>query len=111
MQSKKNFRLILLLAFTLAIAAIIFYVTDVRTVDQDTFVKFYSEYLIAQDSLGNDTASSKKIRERLYKKYSVTNEEYLSTINEYNSDQKKWAEFFGKVMTHLEEQQKKSRTK
>ncbi|MFA4923220.1 MAG: DUF4296 domain-containing protein [Ignavibacteriaceae bacterium] len=111
MLAKKKFWLILSSAFILGFVAIIFYVTNVKTIEQETFVKFYSEYLIAQDSLGNDAVSSKKIRERLYKKYAITDEEYLSTINEYNSDQKKWAEFFGKVMKHLEEQQIKSRTK
>ncbi|MDP3149505.1 MAG: DUF4296 domain-containing protein [Ignavibacteria bacterium] len=111
MQSKKKVWFILLAALTIGFAAIIFYMTNVKTIEQDTFVKLYTDYLIAQDSLGSDVASSKKIREKLYKKYSVTEEDYLSTINVYNSDQKKWAEFFGKVMENLEAQQKKSRTK
>lgn len=111
MQRKRQFRFILLAAVTIGFAGIVFYVTNVKTIEQETFVKFYTEYLIAQDSLGSDVASSKKIREKLYKKYSVTEEEYLSTINEYNSDQKKWAEFFGKVMENLEAQQKKRRMK
>jgi len=111
MQKKKQFWLILLVTLTIGFAAVVFYVTNVKTIKQEIFVKIYTEYLIAQDTLGNDVASSKKIREKLYKKYSVTEEEYLSTINLYNSDQKKWAEFFGKVMENLEQQQKKNRTK
>jgi len=111
MQRKKQLWFILLAAVTIGFAAIVFYATNVKTIQQDTFIKFYTDYLIAQDSLGSDVTSSKKIREKLYKKYSVTEEEYLSTINEYNSDQKKWAEFFGKVMENLEAQQKKRRNK
>lgn len=111
MQRKKQFWFIILAAVTIGFAAIVFYATNVKTIEQDTFVKFYTDYLIAQDSLGSDVASSKKIREKLYKKYSVTEEEYLSTINVYNNDQKKWAEFFGKVMENLEAQQKKNKTK
>jgi len=108
MQSKKKFWLILLPTITIGFAGLVFYFTSVKTIDQRTFVKFYSDYLIAQDSLGSDVASSKKIRETLYKKYSVTEEEYLSTINDYNADQKKWAEFFGKVMEELADRQKKN---
>jgi len=111
MQKKKQFWLILLAALTIGFAGIIFYVTNGKTIEQDTFVKFYTDYLIAQDSLGSDLASSKKIRALLYKKYSVTEEEYLTTINDYNADQKKWAEFFGKVMEELETRQKKSMPK
>lgn len=111
MQRKKQLWFILLAAVTVGLAAVVFYVTNVKTINQDTFVKFYTDYLIAQDSLGNDVTSSKKIREKLYKKYSVSEEEYLSTINLYNSDQKKWAEFLGKVMENLEAQQKKRRMK
>jgi hypothetical protein len=111
MQRKKQLWFILLAALTVGFAAIVFYATNVKTIEQETFVKFYADYLIAQDSLGNDAGSSKKIREQLYKKYAVTNEEYLSTISEYNSDQKKWAEFFGKVMENLGAQQKKRRIK
>ena len=111
MQKKKQFWLILLVTVTIGFAAVIFFVTNVKTIEQETFVKFYTDYLIAQDTLGNDVASSKKIREKLYKKYSVTEEEYLSTLYIYNSDQKKWAEFFGKVMENLEVKQKEKRTK
>lgn len=111
MQRKKQFWFIILAAVTIGFAAIVFYATNVKTVEQETFVKFYTDYLIAQDSLGSDVVSSKKIRDKLYKKYSVTEEEYLSTINAYNNDQKKWAEFFGKVMENLEAKQKKNKTK
>lgn len=111
MQRKKQLWFILLAAVSIGFAAIVFYATNVKTIEQDTFIKFYTDYLIAQDSLGNDVTSSKKIREKLYKKYSVTEEEYLSTINQYNSDEKKWAEFFGKVMENLEAKQKKGRLK
>jgi len=97
--------------FTAVVAAIVFYSTNAKTIEPDTFVKFYADYLIAQDSLGTDAVSSKQIRAKLYKKYAVTNEEYLSTIASYDNDQKKWAEFFEKVMKHLEERQKKSRVK
>ena len=108
-NNKKWF--ILVAAVTVGFAALVFYFTNVKTIEQDTFVKFYTDYLIAQDSLGTDAVSSKKILDKLYKKYAVTKEEYLSTINSYNSDQKKWAEFFEKVMKQLEERQKKSRAK
>ncbi|MCK9210524.1 MAG: DUF4296 domain-containing protein [Ignavibacteriaceae bacterium] len=111
MPAKKKFWFTLLAALAIGFATIVFYAAKVKTIEQNTFVKFYTDYLIAQDSLGNDVASSKKIRGQLYKKYSITNEEYLSTINDYNSDQKKWAEFFGKVMENLEAQQKKRRIK
>ena len=111
MTAKKKFWFILLATLTIGFAAFVFYATNVKTIEQDTFIKLYTDYLVAQDSLGNDVASSIKIREQLYKKYSVTEEEYLSTINEYNSDPKKWAEFFGKVMENLEGQQKKRRNK
>jgi len=111
MPEKKKFWFILLATLTVGFAAIVFYTTNVKTIEPETFVKFYVDYLIAQDSLGTDAVSSKQIRDRLYKKYSVTDEEYLSTLNYYNSDQKKWAEFFEKVTKLLEERQKKSRVK
>jgi len=111
MKARKQFWLVLLTALILGFAGIIFYFNSVQTIQQETFVKFYADYLVAQDSLGNDVASSKKIRESLYKKYNVTEEAYLSTINKYNHDEKEWAVFFGKVMKELETRRDKLKTK
>jgi len=74
-----------------------------KGIDEAKFIKVYCDLLIAQDTTH---AMNDKMRQEIFRKYSVTKEEYNSTIQLYNNDPKKWDKFFDKAITYLQELRK-----
>jgi flagellar motor component MotA len=75
-----------------------------KNIDEDKFIKVYCDLLIAQDTTH---AMNDKMKQEIFKKYSITKEEYNSIIQLYNNDPKKWDKFFDKAITYLQELRKK----
>ena len=75
-----------------------------KGIPEDKFVKIYCDLLIAQDTTRamNDT-----MRKEIFDRYSITAAEYNSTIQQYNSDPKKWDKFFDRAINYLQELRKK----
>lgn len=73
---------------------------------ESTFVKYYIDFVTMQDSLGRDKASTDKIIDVLDKKYDVTKEQYVATINYYSQESARWEEFFDKVLAELKNREK-----
>lgn len=67
-------------------------------IPEEKFVSYYVDYIVAQDSLGRDTASTAKILETLNKKYDVTQKQYDNTIKYYSENPDDWDKFFEKVI-------------
>ncbi len=66
-------------------------------IPEDTFVSFYIDLTMAQDSLGKDPVVTGKILTELNKKYKVTPERYQNTLQYYSEDPDRWDAFFEKV--------------
>jgi hypothetical protein len=79
-----------------------------ETMSKEQFVDFYTDMILAQDSLGADINTTKLIRNNLYKKYNISEEIYIQTLNYYRDDPKKMEEFFNEVLIKLEKLKKKS---
>lgn len=47
-----------------------------------------------------------KMRQEIFNRYSVTGDEYNSTIESYNSNPKKWDKFFDRAIEYLKELRK-----
>lgn len=75
-----------------------------KEIKEDKFIKIYCDLIIAQDTTNTMNDS---IRREIFRRYSVTEEQYNSTILSYNKDPKKWDEFFGKAIDYLGELRKK----
>jgi len=71
-------------------------------INEDKFVLVFSDLVIAQDSLGNNFKQD-AVKTTVFKKYNITNKEYDATLAYYNSNPKKWDQFFNKAIAHLED--------
>jgi hypothetical protein len=85
--------LLLLFLFTLAGCS--------GRINEDKFILVYSDLVIAQDTLKTNN-SLNAIKSTVFRKYDVTEKEYNETLKYYNSDPRKWEEFFNKTISHLE---------
>jgi hypothetical protein len=70
-------------------------------INEDKFILVYSDLVIAQDTLKTNN-NLNVIKSTVFRKYKVTEKEYIATLNYYNSDPRKWEEFFNKTISHLE---------
>ncbi|MBA4250443.1 MAG: hypothetical protein C0425_02735 [Chlorobiaceae bacterium] len=103
MIGKKN---LFSIAFFLLTAIIIFYILFAdQKMSEEKFILFYTDLIIAQDSLGNDLQSNEAIRKSLFEKYDVSESEYQNTLDYFNQKSERWESFFGKVIEHLEKRQ------
>ena len=62
--------------------------------------------LIAQDTTGANNKKLENIKGEVLKRYSVSKTDYDSTLSFYNSDPKRWSEFFDKAINYLEQLKK-----
>lgn len=76
-------------------------------IEENTFVKFYSDLTLASDSIGYDSKSLLEIRSSLHNKYKTTERLYFNTIEYYRKDTEKWGKFLDKVILKLEKDRQK----
>ena len=62
--------------------------------------------LIAQDTTRSDGRQLEVIKKEVLKRYSVSDADYNSTLKFYNSEPKRWSEFFDKAIAYLEQLKK-----
>jgi len=76
--------------------------SDSPPVREEKFVKIYVDMLIAQDTTKPDGKQLVVMRKKILKKYSVSDTDYNSTLKFYNSEPKRWSEFFDKAIAYLQ---------
>ena len=70
-------------------------------ISEDKFILVYSDLVIAQDTLKGNLKQG-EIKNLVFKRYNVSENEYNETLNYYNSNPRKWEAFFNKTISHLE---------
>ena len=100
-MKKKNLYIIILLAAIFGLA-LFFFFNQKTIIPEETFVNFYYDYMIAQDSLGSDIKTSKNIRAKLFTKYGITEKDYATTVGYYKEEPVRWDSLFTKVMKKME---------
>jgi hypothetical protein len=75
-------------------------------IPENDFVKMYADMTIMQDT---SSLSQIKIRETVLKKYNQTEKNYNKTISYLNDDSERWAKFFDKVITYLDDLKSESK--
>jgi len=68
-------------------------------IDEKKFIKIYAEMIFMQDT---SSLSQNTIKEKVLKKFSVSENDYNSTIKFYNNDPEKWQTFFDSVIVYIE---------
>ena len=69
---------------------------------QDKFVKVYVDLLIIQDTTTVENYSVDSAKAVVFNKYSISAEQYDSTINYYNAEPDRWIEFFDSAGAYVE---------
>ncbi|HPI37364.1 MAG TPA: DUF4296 domain-containing protein [Ignavibacteriaceae bacterium] len=105
-MKKQKFLLTLFLIVLTGVLISYFAFFDTQVMPEEKFVSFYYDYVIAQDSLGYDVETAKKVREELFVKYQTNERMYIKTIDYYSEDPKRWEIFFDKVMKKMEDTRK-----
>ena len=75
-------------------------------IKEEKFIKVYVDMLIIQDTTRAKGSQLESIKKEVLKRYSISAADYNSTINFYNSDPKRWSEFFDKAIAYLEQLKK-----
>lgn len=105
-MKKQKFILTIIIVVLTGILLVYFAFFDAKVMAEDKFISFYYDYVIAQDSLGYDVETAKKIREELFVRYQTTERMYIKTIDYYSEDPRRWDIFFDKVMKKMEDTRK-----
>lgn len=75
-----------------------------KHIDENKFIKIYTDIIIMKDSTGNTTEN---VKGEVFKKYNITSKDYESTLKYYNEDPERWDTFFEKAIAYLESQRNK----
>ncbi len=95
---KYNFYILPLLAFLFTFLSC----SNDKVIDEDKFVKVYTDLVIAHDTIPGNYASFDSVKNTVFKKYGITLEQYDYTVNYYNQDVKRWEGFFNKATAYID---------
>ena len=101
---KFNFLKISIVMFPFLLATI-FFVSGCQSdkiIDEEKFIKLYTDLVIAQDTSSADYNMMIKIRSQVLDRYKVTDEQYQFTIDYYNENPERWQVFFEKVTAYVD---------
>lgn len=87
---------------TFFLAAFLSNCSENKVIDEDKFIKIYTDLIIAQDSIDTNYGNLDSIRSVILKKYNIQQEQYESTIEYYNQNPERWKNFFEKAIAYLE---------
>ncbi len=82
-----------------------------RRIDEDKFVKIYTDIVIAQDTANANKNQIDEIKSKVFNRYDVTPALYDSTLSYYNSNPQRWEKFFDKTIKYVEGLRDRSKKK
>ena len=82
--------------------------SDEKVIDEDKFILVYADLIIAQDT-SKSSAETDSIKQLVFSRHNITDNEYENTIDYYNRDPERWEEFFNKAIAHVESLRKETR--
>lgn len=95
---KSNFYILPLLAFLLTLLSC----SNDKLIDENKFVKIYTDLVIAHDTLPGKSSLFDSLKNAVLKRYKVTPDQYDYTVNYYNQDVKRWEGFFNKATAYID---------
>lgn len=73
---------------------------------EEVLVKVYVENVIADQTFTKNPDSLRIKKEAVFKKYGITEQEFESELRKYSQDKERWASFFKKANTYLDDLKK-----
>lgn len=101
-----NFRLAAIIYFLIPLLFFIVSCSDNPPLKEEKFIRIYVDIVIAQDTTNANPSQTQNIKKNILKKYSVSEKDYKSTLDFYNSEPKRWQAFFDKAISYLEQLKK-----
>lgn len=80
-------------------------------IDEDKFVRVYTDIVIAQDTSNADVKQMESIKKKIFMRYNITGAQYDSTLSYYNADPERWEKFFDKTIKYVEGLRDKAKEK
>lgn len=90
----------------LLVAAYYYFFSSPPKMDEETFVNFYYDLVVSQDTTSYSPDATQRILSSLYEKYNIDETIYLNTIDYYKKNGERWENFFTAVMKKIEDKQK-----
>ncbi len=73
-----------------------------KVIDEDKFVKVYTDLVMAQDTLQISEANFDSVKQSVFNRHRITSGQYEYTVNYYNEDVKRWERFFNKATAYID---------
>ena len=98
---KRNSAILLVLLF-----ALFCFACGREKTSEEVLVKVYVENVIADQTFTKNSDSLRLKKEAVFKKYGITEQEFESELGKYSQDKERWASFFKKANTYLDDLKK-----
>ena len=85
---------VLLLSFSL--------ISCTERVDEDKFIDAYIDIRIAEDTVKGGNQNIQKLKADVLRKHSITERQYRSTFEYYNSNPELWEQFYNKAIARVD---------
>ena len=79
-----------------------------RILDEDKFVKVYTDLVIAHDTIPEKTANFDSVKQSIFNRYGITAGQYDSTVKYYNKNVERWQSFFKTATAYIDTLKKKN---
>ncbi len=73
-----------------------------KTFDDEKFIDTYVDLRIAEDTLKSDNYTMQDLKEKIFKKHGITEEQYNSTFEYLNKNPELWEEFYDKAIARVD---------
>ncbi len=73
-----------------------------KVINEDKFVKVYTDLVMAQDTLQINEANFDSVKQSVFNRHGITSGQYVYTVNYYNEDVKRWERFFNKATAYID---------
>ena len=70
-----------------------------HVIEEKELVKIYAEMIFMQDT---SSLSPTIIKENVLKRFSITDDDYVATVNYYNENPERWPKFFDEVILYIQ---------
>jgi len=90
------------LILSIIIFVCLFGCNNPKEIDKTTLSKTYVDIMIAQEIYLPNFDSLKIKKQKIFKKYGITEKDYNYTLESYKADTEKWNEFFASSLAYLD---------
>lgn len=84
------------------ISVLLFSCSNDKVMEEEKFVKVYTDLIIAEDTLGANYPVFDSVKADIFRRHNISVEMYDSTISYYNEDKERWERFFSLATAYID---------